>query len=336
MNTVRPKLDIIVVNWNAGAALRECLQSVVASDNTGFELDRVVVVDNASSDGSAKQLHVPGLPLVVIENAENRGFAAACNQGAQNSRADHLLFLNPDTKLFSDTLARSIQWMCSPEAQSTGILGVQLVGEDRGVSRTCARFPKPSMFLAKMFGVNRPLRRYIPEHFYSDWDHKDSRYVDQVMGAYFLVRNPLFQQLDGFDERFFVYFEEVDFSLRAKRTGWNTYFLSSAQCFHRGCGTTDQIKARRLFYSLQSRILYAFKNMGGAQAWALFLATLVIEPLTRIFQGAIRLAPAQVAEVAHGYGLLYGNLAAVLDRVNRSYKGNHKYTRVSPRALTEE
>jgi GT2 family glycosyltransferase len=334
--SLQPKLDVIIVNWNAGPALRGCLQSVAATARDGFELDRVVVVDNASSDGSARQLHGLDLPLTVIENTENRGFGAACNQGAENSRADYLLFLNPDTRVFSETFARSVQWLSSPEASNVGILGVQLIDENGAVSRSCARFPAPSMFLAKMLGMNRLLRRYIPEHFHSEWDHEDSRYVDQVMGAYFLVRNSLFQQLNGFDERFFVYFEEVDFSLRANRSGWKTYFLASTQCFHRGCGTTDQVKAYRLFYSLQSRILYAFKNMSTVQAWWLSLTTLFIEPLTRMLQGTIRFAPSQVAEVAHGYWLLYRKLPRIIHRANHNTHGSGDYREFAAQRIMEE
>lgn len=323
--TPQPKLDVIIVNWNAGAALRECLQSLAAPEQIGFELDRVVVVDNASADGSSRELDRLGLPLTIIQNGENRGFAAACNQGAQNSRAHYLLFLNPDTRVPADTLAKSAQWMANTEARNTGILGVQLIGEDGEVSRSCARFPAPSMFLAKMLGVNRIISRFVPDHFYSEWDHKDSRYVDQVMGAYFLVRRGVFDQLGGFDERFFVYFEEVDFSFRARRAGWKTYFLASAQCFHRGCGTTDQVKAYRLFYSLQSRILYAFKNFGTIQACWLMLATLLIEPLARILEGAIRLSPLRISEVVHGYWLLYRKLPSIFRRATGRISTNHTY-----------
>lgn len=325
---LKPKLDVVVVNWNAGKALRQCLESLAAAAQDGFDLNQVVVVDNGSSDGSASQLRGIALPLTIIENGENRGFAAACNQGARNSQADYLLFLNPDTVVFGDTLAKSMQWMASQEAETVGILGVQLLDDDGKVSRSCARFPKASMFLAKMLGLNRVVRRYIPEHFYAEWDHKDSRYVDQVMGAYFLVRKSLFQYLGGFDERFFVYFEEVDFSLQARRSGWMTYFLASAQCFHRGCGTTDQIKARRLFYSLHSRILYAFKNMGKAQAWGLLLATLFIEPLTRIFQAISRFSAAQAAEAANGYWLLYTKLPAIIQQIWGRRQEAGKYSQV--------
>src|SRR5271156_1399355 len=100
-----PSLDIIIVNWNAGSQLQQCLDSIRTANFDGFELLRVVVVDNASSDGSADHLPPGNVPLSVIRNTTNRGFAAACNQGAMDSSASYLLFLNPDIVLASDSLS---------------------------------------------------------------------------------------------------------------------------------------------------------------------------------------------------------------------------------------
>ena len=94
----RASVHVVIVNWNSGAQLRECLQSFDAVAADDLAVVRVTVVDNASTDGSAENLH-SNAPLVVIRNENNRGFAAACNQGAADSDAEYLLFLNPDTRL---------------------------------------------------------------------------------------------------------------------------------------------------------------------------------------------------------------------------------------------
>ncbi len=314
-------VDIVIVNWNAGIQLRECLKSIAESAEEGYKLNRVILVDNASSDGSAISLRCIGLPLRLIQNETNVGFAAACNQGARGSVADYILFLNPDTRLSSKTLSKSVSFLALPENSSVGILGVQLLGEAAEVTRSCARFPTASLFVSRMFGLNRIAPTRFPDHFYTEWDHKDSRPVDQVMGAYFFVRRQLFQSLEGFDERFFVYFEEVDFSLRAKQAGFSSYFLASAACYHKGCGTTDQIKARRLFYSLRSRILYGFKNLGGLSAAALLLATVFVEPLVRIAQALTRGSMTGAHEVAHGYWMLWTSFPSIF-RVNEEANRN--------------
>ena len=102
-----------------------------------------------------------------------------------------------------------------------------------------------------------------------EWNHEESREVDQVMGAFFLVRQKLFEEWGGFDERFFVYLEDVDFSSRARRVGWRSFYMAGVKAYHKGGGTSEQIKSTRLFYSLRSRILYSYKHFSCASATAL-------------------------------------------------------------------
>jgi N-acetylglucosaminyl-diphospho-decaprenol L-rhamnosyltransferase len=307
-----PAIDIIIVNWNAGYHIHECVQSLSQAPQRGYRLGRVIVVDNASTDGSTDGLSYPGLPLAVIQNNSNRGFAAACNQGASGSSADYLLFLNPDTKIFPDSLTKSIECMADPENSDVGILGVQLLEEGGEISRSCSRFPTTKGFVSNMFGLNRLFPRWFPHHFYLEWDHLQSRRVEQVMGAYFLVRDSVFKQLGGFDERFFVYFEEVDLSLRARQAGWFTFYLATAQCFHSGGGSSRQVKARRLLYSLQSRIFYGFKNFQTLSAVTLLLASLFIEPISRIGHAIVRGSMSQIREVVVAYLLVWRALPRIL------------------------
>jgi len=306
------ELDIIIVNWNTGVQLQTCLAALAESQQVGYRFGRIVVVDNASDDHSADGLSYPVLPLVVIHNNMNRGFGAACNQGAAGSTADYLLFLNPDARVLEDTLSKSIKWMESSEGRRTGVSGVQILDDSGEVARTCARFPTTRLFILKMLGLNRLFPRSFSEHFYLEWDHRESRAVEQVIGAYFFVRGSVFTDMGAFDERFFLYFEEVDLSLRAKRAGWVTYYLATAQCYHAGCGSTNQVRARRLFYSLQSRIFYSFKHFGMPTAIGLLLATLLIEPVTRVVNAILRGSLTEISEAAHAYLLLWRALPSIL------------------------
>jgi N-acetylglucosaminyl-diphospho-decaprenol L-rhamnosyltransferase len=305
-------VDVIIVNWNAGSRLRDCLTALSGSRREGYTLGRVVVVDNASTDGSSNGLNFPALPLSTIQNCTNRGFAAACNQAAAGSGADYLLFLNPDTKIHDDTLAKSVQFMESPENSRIGILGVQLLDENCRVRRHCSRFLSTRYFIHMMFGLNRLSPTRFPCHMYDEWDHLQSRRIEHVMGAYFFIRHLLFKEVGGFDERFFVYFEDVDLSLRAVQAGWSSYYLAEAQCYHACGGSSQQVKARRLFYVLQSRILYGFKNFGIVSAVTLLLATLLIEPVSRLAQGIFRGSFVQIREVFQGYLLLWRALPRIL------------------------
>src|SRR4051812_17612693 len=100
----RASVHVVIVNWNSGAQLRECLTSFAVTADDDVTLSGVTVVDNASKDGSADPVDLPSVPLSVVRNSENRGFAAACNQGAEGSNADFILFLNPDTRLMPGSL----------------------------------------------------------------------------------------------------------------------------------------------------------------------------------------------------------------------------------------
>lgn len=287
----------IIVNWNAGNQLKHCVDSL-----TGTIAQQIIVVDNASTDGSDCAIaHFPNVSLIRAH--ENLGFGKACNLGAQHANSEYLLFLNPDAAVFPGTLDKALAFMQDSANADVGICGVQLVDESGHVSRSCARFPTPSGFFVHAFGLNR----VFPSlgHFMAEWPHDTTQEVDQVIGAFFMVRRQLFDLLGGFDERFFVYFEEVDFTYRARQAGWRSVYLADVKAFHAGGGTTNQVKARRLFYSLRSRLLYAFKHFSLGGAWLVLLATLLLEPASRTGHALLRRSWPAVKETWAAYGMLW-------------------------------
>lgn len=120
--------------------------------------------------------------------------------------------------------------------------------------------------------------------------------------------------MGGFDERFFVYFEEVDLSLRVRQLGWDSIYLAEAQAFHAGGGTSSQVKAHRLFYSLRSRLLYGFKHFPRWQAWILVLMTLGIEPVTRTCFSFMKNGLVGVRNTWQAYCMLYLDLSNILKK----------------------
>jgi GT2 family glycosyltransferase len=302
----RPALHIVIVNWNSGRQLQECLASFQAVANDDVSLAAVIVIDNASTDSSADGLTCPA-PLNVIRNAENRGFAAACNQGAGGTQADFLLFLNPDTRLMAGSLERPARYLQAVEHSSVGIVGVQLIDATGTVARNTAREPTAWSMTGSAVGLDRAVPSIFPPHFVTEWPHDDTRNVDQVMGAFFLVRREVFEALGGFDERFFVYYEDMDFAVRARKHGWSSVYLSTAQAFHRGQGTTDAATARRMFYFARSRILYARKHFGAASAASVMLATLFLEPLVRVVT-----SPRTAGATLSGFGMLWKELPSIV------------------------
>lgn len=293
-------IGLIIVNWNSGRQLFECINSIIQTSK--FAVSEIIVVDNGSTDGSDTFLEGSS-KVTLVRTGRNLGFGKACNLGAQYSTSEYLLFLNPDAALYDDTLSKVLTYVRDPANTKVGICGVQLLDEAGHVSRSCARFPSPLGFVLHALGADRVVPRL--GHFMAEWDHKQTRRVDQVIGAFFLVRRGLFEALGGFDERFFVYFEEVDFSYRAYQAGWHSVYLADVQAFHAGGGTSNQIKARRLFYSLRSRLLYSFKHFSWVGAVGVLLATLFIEPLSRSALALLRRSWSGLRETWSAYGMLW-------------------------------
>lgn len=311
-------VDIIIVNWNAGDQLQQVISSICAHHDNLVE--SVIIVDNASTDSSLNgvESEASKLPfkLQIVRNSGNMGFGVACNQGAALCNSEFLLFLNPDTRVFSGSLSKPLEVMRRPDNERIGILGISLIDENGEVSRSCARFPSLSTFAAQAIGLNRLARFSSLSMHMSDWAHDTSKRVDHVIGAYYLIRRSLFHDLGGFDERFFVYLEDLDLSLRASAMGYTSLFFAESQAFHSGGGASRQVKAHRLFYSLRSRLLYGFKHFPRWKAWALLFITLAIEPLSRTVLSATT-GSESVINTWRGYAMLYQDIPRILERARR-------------------
>ncbi|MGA2489976.1 MAG: glycosyltransferase family 2 protein [Anaerolineales bacterium] len=297
--------DIVIVNWNTGSKLRECSQSILlACQAPDIRLNRCVVVDNASSDGSANALEDLPLPLEMIKNGSNKGFAYACNQGAKAGNAKYILFLNPDCRLFPDSLQKALLFLEEKQNKNVGILGIQLIDENGIVQRNTARFPTPISLVTQMLGFDHLWPQRFPPHFIIEWKHLENREVDQVEGAFFFVRRGLFEKLKGFDEQFFMYFEELDFAYRAKQAGWQSFYLADAKALHYGGRSSYQIKARRLYYVLCSRVLYVAKHFGALTAACILFFSVVVEFWTRLGWSILKPSEHSPKDTIRAYGML--------------------------------
>jgi GT2 family glycosyltransferase len=220
-------LRIIIVNWNTRGVLRACLDSI-KDFPPPFPLE-TIVVDNASTDDSVDFLGKEYPGVCVIVNRENRGFAAACNQGARSAAAPWLLFLNPDTLVHSGTLAGAVSFMEQhPEA---GVMGCRTVNCDGSLQATAFAFPGKLRIFAYVSGLNRVLKlsRFT--------DHSALRTPDYVQGSFLLVRREAFAACGGFDETFFLYAEEIDLCLRVKAAGFHIYYFPDIFITHLGGGS---------------------------------------------------------------------------------------------------
>ncbi|MBA4317334.1 MAG: glycosyltransferase family 2 protein [Flavobacterium sp.] len=300
-----PQLDIVIVNWNAGNYLRECIHSMNIALSNSFELKSIVIVDNASTDNSLDDVEDVDLPIRIIRNDSNVGFGKACNAGVWSCNSEYLLILNPDTRLFSNSIDPVIQFMQQEVNKEIGMVGVQIIDDEGNISRNCARFPTPTGSIYRSFGLDRLFPKVFQTHFMVEWDHKESRIVDQIMGSFIILRRDLFEMLKGYDDDFFVYYEDLDLAYRGFKLGYKNYYLADAQVYHKGGGTSDNIKATRLAYILHSKLIYSKKHFSRAWYYLVFLTTLIFEPIVRVLHSIFRGSFDQAKEVVLAYKKLY-------------------------------
>jgi len=209
-------VSVIIVNWNAGAALDACLASLAAG---GVAEPDVVLVDNASSDGSARAACVRHPQVRLVETGANLGFAAGANRGAEAARGDVLVFLNPDARVEPGALATLVEALAG--TPGAGIAGGGLAGEGGGWQPAAARFgPLAHLLLDTALGRLGARLRRAPHP------------VDWVYGTFMAVGRDLFHELAGFDPRYFLYGEDLDLCYRAARLGARTIHVPAARALH--------------------------------------------------------------------------------------------------------
>lgn len=225
-----PDLSIIIVNYKEPGFLRQCLKGIrLVGPKLKYE---AIVVDNASRDGSVNMVRENFPEVRLFAETRNRGLAHANNLGLQASTGRHILLLNPDIAVFEDSLETMVEYLdAHPDV---GIIGPRLLNPDQSVQVSCYRFPTPLVPVLRRtplgrLPVARPiLRRYLM----LDWRHDSTQPVDWVLGACMMIRRQAFADIGLMDERFFLYFEDVDWCRRCWQTGWKVVYLADATMVH--------------------------------------------------------------------------------------------------------
>lgn len=246
-------LAVVVVNYNAGEHLRRCLDSVLAAAGD-VDLE-VVVVDNASSDGSARRAVAAHPAVRLVENRENRGFAAAANRGIRETSAPYVLLLNPDAEVTAGSLASLVK--VAEDRRRAGVLGLAVRNPDGSVQPSARRVPGIWEGLAHAFlGRVAPRNRFTRRYTMADWDHASEREVDWVSGSAMLLRREAVEAVGGFDEGYFMYVEDVDLCTRLRRAGWAVLFTPEVEVVHE-IGVSSRWQPRRMAFE-HSRSIYRY------------------------------------------------------------------------------
>ncbi|MBI5229775.1 MAG: glycosyltransferase family 2 protein [Candidatus Magasanikbacteria bacterium] len=221
-------LSIITVSWNVKDRLRACIQSVF--ENCGEMEIEYFVVDNASSDGTADMLAREFPQVRVIANSENKGFARANNQAIAQSTGEFVLLLNPDMRVLQETLPRMVAWMRMHSR--AGVASGKLLDEQGHLNAeaTPRHFPEFLDQAAIMLKVPHLFACVLDHYLWRDFDAEKEQTVDSVRGSFFMISREVLEKLKGLDERYFIWFEEVDFCKQAWNAGFEVWYVPSVTC----------------------------------------------------------------------------------------------------------
>jgi N-acetylglucosaminyl-diphospho-decaprenol L-rhamnosyltransferase len=294
-------IDVVIVNWNSGNYLKKCIDSLLVANNVKY-IQTIFIIDNNSADSSLEIIS-SHTKIEILKNRENRGFAKACNQGFKLCNASYVLLINPDAQAHETTLEDCISFMDVRE--QVDILGCCLIDDNGNTSYSCARFPTPLRFFYDITGLSKIAPKiFTPAILMTDWDHKESSFVDEVMGAFMFIRFSIFNRIGYFDERYFVYYEELDFSRQLAKQGGKSFFNRDISATHSGEGTTHSIKALRLCLNLNSRLQYCKKHFTKSGYFFVWFCTFFFEPVTRILFSLLKSRLKEIKEIVKGYKLL--------------------------------
>ena len=255
-------VSIIIVTWNTCALLRDCLRSVHAQTTVPHQ---IIVVDNASRDGTAAMVRAEFPDVLLIANTQNLGFAAANNQGLRQATGRTVLLLNPDTIVLDKAVDRMLAWL--DQNAGVGCVGCQVLEAPGVIQRTCFADPTPARQLIVELGVMR-LARWLPalgQPWYGDWDRRSTRDVDVVSGMFMLLPRAVLDRVGLLDDAFFIYAEEADWCRRIRKAGWRCVFAPVAQILHLdgGSKSTAQIRSKMHVQMQKSHLIYAGKHHGA-------------------------------------------------------------------------
>jgi len=233
------QLSVIIVNYNVKNLLRDCLLSV---QKAAHSMDtEIIVVDNASSDGSVKMLKAEFKELKLIANTQNLGFSKANNQGIALAQGQYILLLNPDTIVYENTFEDCLKF--STQTNNCGGIGVQMLdAKNKFLKESKRGFPTPwsslcrLSFINKLFPNSALFNSYYLDHLSKDKNHK----VEVLAGAFIWIKKNIIDEVGRYDEAYFMYGEDIDFSYRIQQSGYQNYYLGKVRILHYKGESTDK------------------------------------------------------------------------------------------------
>ncbi|MGI8588271.1 MAG: glycosyltransferase family 2 protein [Chloroflexia bacterium] len=260
-----PYCSVVIVSWNVRDLLRACLRSLPDAAGPGLSVE-LLVVDNASRDGSAEMVRAEFPDVRLLAEPENLGYARANNLGIVASRGRYTLLLNPDSEMHAGSLAALLAYLeMHPEV---GLAGPRLLNTDGSPQSSRRRFPTVATAMIE----STPLQSLFPragvlrQYYVLDRSDDEEQEVDWVTGACMLARREALAEVGGFDPRYFMYSEELDLCRKLRDSGWRVGYVPSATVIHHGGQSSDQNIPERHIRFQRSRLRYFARRHGRAVA----------------------------------------------------------------------
>jgi len=256
---MKPKVSIVIVNWNTLTLLKECLNSIINNQSRPKVEDRleVIVVDNGSTDNSVEfvrkfKIQNSKFKIILMENKDNLGFARANNQGIEAAKGEYILLLNSDTIIKDKAISKTVEWM--DQHPEVDVVGCKLLNPDGTDQKSVGQFPT-------LFNVFKMLFLDFVTGGWSMTSPDQSKPVDWIMGAFFMARSKCFEEIGGLDENIFMYMEEVEWCYRAKRENKVIYFYPGAEIIHLKGGSSKTGKTGPILNIYKGLVYFYGKHM---------------------------------------------------------------------------
>lgn len=266
-------VSIGIVSYNTKDLLARCLESIfLKTEGVRFE---VVVVDNCSTDGTLVMLKEYFPQVRLIGNNENRGYSKAVNQAYMVSKGDYFFIVNPDTEFVNNVAFELVKFFQSHP--TAGVVGPKIIYPDGRLHRSCRRFITLPIAILDVFqlGLYFPNNLITRRYNYENWDHNSFREVDWLTGAAFMTSKAIFRKVDMFDERFFIYSEDMDYCFKVQKTGYTVFFNPCAIIIHHHAqGGTQYTTVRQIDY-YKSLYFYIEKHLSKVAAFTFRISTII-------------------------------------------------------------
>ena len=222
-------VSIIIVNYKSQEKTLVCLESIVGADMGGL-LYEIIIVDNNSKDDSAKIIKKTYPKIKIIKSEKNLGMGGGNNLGIKAAQAEFILILNPDTIVEKDAIKILYNFIKSDK--QIGVAGPKLLNTNNTLQYSCLRFPKFYTPILRRTFLGKFAKKYLDNFLMKDYDHKEIKEVDWMLGSCLMVRKNILNKINGFDERFFMYFEDIDLCGRVWQDGFKVVYNPQAIVIH--------------------------------------------------------------------------------------------------------